>query len=78
MTEKKKNQFYDVTFQVLRELFSFYGRLGDPHATGQHISLAQTEKWLRQAEVIDNWNITSTDTAIAYRKISRLEYFKNN
>ena len=71
MTEEKKNQFYDVTLKVLRELFSFYGRLGDPHATGQHISLAQTEKWLRQAEVIDNWNITSTDTAIAYRKISR-------
>ena len=55
----------------LRELFVYYARFGEHGATGQHISLTQSDKWLKQAGVIDNWNVTSTDTAIAFRKISR-------
>jgi hypothetical protein len=55
----------------LRELFVYYARLGEHGATGQHISLTQSDKWLKQAGVIDNWNVTTTDTAIAFRKISR-------
>ena len=35
------------------------------------ITLSQSDKWLRQAKVIDGWNVTTTDTAIAFRKISR-------
>ncbi len=56
----------------LRDLFVYYARFGDGgHSTGQHITLAQSDKWLKQAGVIDNWNITTTDTATNYRKISR-------
>ena len=33
--------------------------------------MTQSDKWLRQAKVIDGWNVTTTDTAIAFRKISR-------
>ena len=50
----------------LRELFVRY-------AGGQRISLNQSDKWLKQSDVIDNWNVTTTDTAIAFRKISRFE-----
>ena len=55
----------------LRDLFVFYARFGDPHNSGQHITLSQSDKWLKQAGIIDSWNVTSTDTAISYRKISR-------
>ena len=55
----------------LRDLFVYYARFGDNHSTGQHITLSQSDKWLKQAGVIDNWNITTTDTATYYRKISR-------
>lgn len=56
----------------LRELFVHFARFGNEHgATGQHLSLTQSDKWLKQAGVIDNWNVTTTDTAIAFRKISR-------
>ena len=34
---------------------------------GTQITLSQSDKWLRQAKVIDGWNITTTDTAIAFR-----------
>ena len=33
--------------------------------------MTQSDKWLRQAKVVDGWNVTTTDTAIAFRKISR-------
>ena len=55
----------------LRDLFVLYAKLGDRNSTGQHINLAQCDKWLKQAGVIDNWNVTSTDTASSFRKISR-------
>jgi hypothetical protein len=55
----------------LRDLFVMYARSGE--SSGQHITLTQSDRWLKQANVVDNWNITSTDTAIAYRKISRLK-----
>lgn len=63
----------------LRELFVHFARYGggggggggNEHGAGQHLSLTQSDKWLKQAGVIDNWNVTTTDTAIAFRKISR-------
>ena len=55
----------------LRELFVYYARLGEHGASGKQISLNQSDKWLKQSDVIDNWNVTTTDTAIAFRKISR-------
>mgnify|MGYP003315183770 CR=1 FL=1 len=55
----------------LRELFPSYARWGDPHSTGRHITLAHIEKWLIQAGIVDNWNVTTTDTALSFRKISR-------
>ena len=58
-------------FMSMRDLFVTFARYGDPHASGQHITLSQSDKWMKQAGVIDNWNVTSTDTAIAFRKISR-------
>jgi hypothetical protein len=50
------------------ELFSKFGGSG---SSGSQITLSQSDKWLRQAKVIDSWNVTTTDTAIAFRKISR-------
>ena len=55
----------------LHDLFPAYARWGNPHSTGQYITLGQVEKWLGQAGIVDNWNITTTDTAISFRKISR-------
>ena len=53
-------------------------RWGDSRSDGSQITLTQSDKWLRQAGVIDGWLVTTTDTAIFFRKFSRgsiwLEY----
>ena len=38
-----------------------------------HIS--QSDRWLRQADLVDGWTLSTIDTAIAFRKISRGKIF---
>ena len=56
----------DLLFQ-----FQMFSKFGESGSDGSQITLTQSDKWLRQAKVIDGWNVTTTDTAIAFRKISR-------
>lgn len=56
----------DLLFQ-----FQLFSKFGESGSDGSQITLTQSDKWLRQAKVIDGWNVTTTDTAIAFRKISR-------
>ena len=51
--------------------FDVFSKFGESGSDGSQITLTQSDKWLRQAKVIDGWNVTTTDTAIAFRKISR-------
>ncbi len=55
----------------LRKQFERYAQWGDPRASGDFITAAQTEKWLKQAGVIDHWNVTAVDAANFFRKVSR-------
>ena len=55
----------------LLDQFQMFSKFGDSASDGSKITLLQSDKWLRQAKVIDGWNVTSSDTAIAFRKISR-------
>ena len=48
-----------------------FSKFGESGSDGSQITLTQSDKWLRQAKVIDGWNVTTTDTAIAFRKVSR-------
>ena len=63
----------------LLDQFQMFSKFGESGSDGSQITLTQSDKWLRQAKVIDGWNVTTTDTAIAFRKISRgsirLSYF---
>ena len=51
--------------------FQMFSKFGESGSDGSQITLTQSDKWLRQAKVIDGWNVTTTDTAIAFRKISK-------
>lgn len=55
----------------LRKQFERFARYGEPRASGDYITLSQTEKWFKQSGVIDNWTVTSTDTAIYFKKVSK-------
>lgn len=61
----------DVDKAVLKEQFESFGKFGDKAADGKSIKLSQSDKWFKQAKVIDGKSITTTDTGIAFRKISK-------
>ena len=60
-----------VAHTVLEQQFTLFSRFGSIGFDGGQITLSQSDKWLKQAGIIDGWNITTTDTAIAFRKFSR-------
>lgn len=52
----------------LTDQFRTYAKFGDSKADGKVISLSQSDKWMKQAKVIDGKKITSTDTGIYFKK----------
>ena len=58
-------------FPNLHHQFLLFAKFGETCSDGSQITLTQSDKWLKQAKVVDGWNVTTTDTAIAFRKISR-------
>ena len=55
----------------LEQQFLLYARFGHLGEQADHITLSQSDKWLRQAGAMDGLGLTTTDTAIAFRKTSR-------
>lgn len=47
--------------------FLAFSKFGDTKSTGTHLTLSQSDKWMKQAKVFDK-NITTTDTAICFNK----------
>lgn len=54
-----------VSFQ---DQFKAFSKFGDPKSDGKLITLSQSDKWMKQAKVIDK-KITTTDTAIHFKKL---------
>lgn len=50
-----------------KESFKAFSKFGDTKSDGKHITLSQSDKWMKQAKVIDK-KITTTDTAIHFKK----------
>ena len=60
-----------VSKAALKEQFESFAKFGDKAADGKTIKLSQSDKWFKQAKVIDPKGVTTTDTGIAFRKISK-------
>merc|ERR1712013_2427 len=56
---------------LLRTHFSLFSKFGDKSSDGSTIKLSQSDKWFKQAGLIRPKGISSTDTSIAFRKISK-------
>ncbi|KAG7296155.1 hypothetical protein JYU34_021254 [Plutella xylostella] len=52
-----------------KDAFKAFSKFGDPKSDGKHITLSQSDKWMKQAKVIDGKKITTTDTAIHFKKL---------
>lgn len=48
--------------------FKAFSKFGDPKSDGKLITLSQSDKWMKQAKVIDGRKITTTDTGIYFKK----------
>lgn len=57
----------------LLEQFRAFAKFGDSKADGKAISLSQSDKWMKQAKVIDGKKITATDTGIYFKKLKSLK-----
>ncbi|KAG8331315.1 Tubulin polymerization-promoting protein member 2 [Homalodisca vitripennis] len=53
---------------TLEESFKAFAKFGDSRSDGTTITLTQSDKWMKQATVIDGKKITTTDTGIAFNK----------
>lgn len=55
-----------------KEQFKAFSKFGDTKSDGKLITLSQSDKWMKQAKVIDK-KITTTDTAIHFKKLKSLK-----
>merc|ERR1712013_714594 len=55
----------------LKEKFFLFSKFGDKTADGKTIKLSQSDKWFKQARVIQAKGVSTTDTGIAFRKVSK-------
>lgn len=54
-----------------KEQFRFFAKFGDCKSTGEAITLSNSDKWMKQAKVIDNKKITTTDTGIYFKQVAK-------
>jgi hypothetical protein len=69
--EADKKSPAPVSKAALKEKFESFAKFGDKAADGKTIKLSQSDKWFKQAKVIEPKGVTTTDTGIAFRKISK-------
>lgn len=67
--EKYPCEFGKLSFFAFQ--FEAFAKFGDKAADGKTIKLSQSDKWFKQAKVIDGKSMTTTDTGIAFRKVSK-------
>ncbi|PNF24185.1 TPPP family protein CG45057 [Cryptotermes secundus] len=51
--------------------FKAFSKFGDTKSDGRHVTLSQSDKWMKQAKVIDGKKITTTDTGIYFKKLKQ-------
>lgn len=51
-----------------KENFRAFSKFGDTKSDGKMITLSQSDKWMKQAGVIDKSKLTTTDTGIHFKK----------
>uniref|UniRef100_A0A1B0D5U9 Tubulin polymerization-promoting protein homolog n=1 Tax=Phlebotomus papatasi TaxID=29031 RepID=A0A1B0D5U9_PHLPP len=72
LEENGKNGSAPTGGTTFKEAFKAFSKFGDTKSDGKHITLSQSDKWMKQAKVIDK-KITTTDTAIHFKKLKSLK-----
>ena len=56
---------------LLKSQFVLFSKFGDKTADGKTIKLSQSDKWFKQARVIQAKGVSTTDTGITFRKVAK-------
>ncbi|KAK6630862.1 hypothetical protein RUM44_003032 [Polyplax serrata] len=74
-TSEKENESKTKfgTSQAFKDQFKAFSKFGDTKSDGKHMTLSQSDKWMKQAKVIDGKKITTTDTGIYFKKFKCLK-----
>lgn len=67
--ENGTSQSPEPTQNTFESNFKAFAKFGDPKSDGKHITLSNSDKWMKQAKVIDGKTITTTDTGIYFKKL---------
>lgn len=62
-------QSQEPTEVSLEANFKAFAKFGDPKSDGKLITLSNSDKWMKQAGVVDGKSITTTDTGIYFKKL---------
>lgn len=54
--------------KAFRDNFRLFSKFGDTKSDGKSLTLSQSDKWMKQAKVIDGKKLTTTDTGICFKK----------
>lgn len=63
---------FKVKMKLFENQFEAFSKFGDPKSNGSTITLSQSDKWMKQANVFGK-HITTTDTAIHFRKLKSIK-----
>lgn len=55
---------------TFNDQFKLFAKFGDCKSTGEAITLSNSDKWMKQAKVIDK-KLTTTDTGIYYKMVGK-------
>ncbi|XP_055534048.1 tubulin polymerization-promoting protein homolog [Wyeomyia smithii] len=61
-----------VSTAAFKEQFKAFSKFGDTKSDGKHLTLSQSDKWMKQAKVIDK-KISTTDTGIHFKKLKSMK-----
>lgn len=53
------------------ETFKQFAKFGDSKSAGDSITLTNSDKWFKQAKIIDGKTITTTDTGIYFKQVAK-------
>ena len=58
---------------TFEEIFKIFSKFGDHKSVGDCITLSNSDKWFKQAKVIDGKKITTVDTGIYFKQIAKFD-----
>lgn len=53
------------------DTFRAFAKFGDSKSSGDAITLSNSDKWFKQAKVIDGKKVTTTDTGIYFKQVAK-------